>query len=377
MTAKLLGGSHSSGSRPKTVTELGVDADLLLRLAQGGLDHVLPRVQGAAGERHLTGVRAHVVGALGEQQLAALGTLAEQHEYGAAAGVAVRRRHEPGQVGRLDVAGRLLDRPQPVGEVPRSASQADPEVLARRARRARRRSRSRPGRGSPCRRRRRTANAGTPRIEPGYGVVGIEVAARVGEQRIGHAGLFGRARARPRAAGPGSRPRSPGPGRRTSRRTPASAGISLRHGPHQDAQRLTTSGPRRLARSTSGPPPRQGRVRSGRPPSTGSPVPGTQSSMPAVGLERRAAAGCRRRSSPRPATGRRRRCSRSAAARPRRAQPGGGASCAALGLHQLGRGLGVGRALAVRRAPLRDGARTARGLLRVADRGDRARSGGG
>ena len=60
-------------------------------------------------------------------------------EYGAAAGVAARRGHEPGQVGGLDLARRPLDRAQPVREVrgrDRAAHRLIPRCLRTRATRS-------------------------------------------------------------------------------------------------------------------------------------------------------------------------------------------------------------------------------------------------
>ena len=88
------------GQPPEDLDAARVEPDLLLGLAQRGLDRGLAGVDRPARERDLPGVRAHVVRALGEQQLAALRALAEQHEYGAPARVAAGRRREPGQLGR-------------------------------------------------------------------------------------------------------------------------------------------------------------------------------------------------------------------------------------------------------------------------------------
>ena len=129
----------------------GVEGDLLLGLAQRGLDRGLPRVDGAAGEGHLAGVRAHVVGALGQQDLAlAVGIgVGEEHQDRPAAGVVALGRHEAGQLVDGDLGARVDDRAQPAGEVVASdhrvhtSSQGHPEVLARPGPRSRPRSRPR------------------------------------------------------------------------------------------------------------------------------------------------------------------------------------------------------------------------------------------
>ena len=86
VTAKLLGGSHSSGSSPKTSTPAGSSPVSSSASRSAASTGGLAGVDRAAGEGHLAGVGAHVVGALGEQQVAARrGALAEQHQHGAAA----------------------------------------------------------------------------------------------------------------------------------------------------------------------------------------------------------------------------------------------------------------------------------------------------
>ena len=96
VTAKLLGGSHSSGSSAKTSTPSGSQAGLLLGLAQRGLRGRLAGVDRAARERHLARVGAHVVGTLGQQQVAlrspnSSSTAPRRRDR-------VLRRDEPGQV---------------------------------------------------------------------------------------------------------------------------------------------------------------------------------------------------------------------------------------------------------------------------------------
>ena len=71
MTAKPLGGSHSSGSSPNTWTPAGSRPVSSSASRSAACDGGLARVDRAAGEGHLAGVGAHVVGALDEQYLAA------------------------------------------------------------------------------------------------------------------------------------------------------------------------------------------------------------------------------------------------------------------------------------------------------------------
>ena len=101
MTAKLLGGSHSSGSSPKTSTSAGSSPISSWASRSAACDGRLTVVERAARERHLAGVGAHVVGPLGEQQLAAVGevvgaarvvvAVGEDHQHGAAARVGCPR----------------------------------------------------------------------------------------------------------------------------------------------------------------------------------------------------------------------------------------------------------------------------------------------
>ena len=116
VTAKLLGGSHSSGSDANTSTPDGstpVSSSASQR-GRGGGGVLL--VDGAAREGDLPGVGAHVVGALGEQQVGTGRTVAEEHEDGAAAGVGPLGRDEPGQLLDGDVHGSAPDRLQPIRE---------------------------------------------------------------------------------------------------------------------------------------------------------------------------------------------------------------------------------------------------------------------
>ena len=196
VTAKLLGGSHSSGSSPNTSTPAGSRPVSSSASRSAACTGVSPGVDRAARERHLAGVGAHVVGALGEQQVGRRRALAEQHQDGAAARVGVLGRHEPGQVVDGDRRGAGLDRAQPLGQlgpvtgsVPRcsltsatssstdsrppacwwatGAVGVDQQELAGR------------------RRRRRTASSARA------------AALGVGEQRVGHPGLRTRSRAAP------------------------------------------------------------------------------------------------------------------------------------------------------------------------------------
>ncbi len=129
-----------------------------------------------------------------------------------------------------------------------------------------------------------------------------------------------------------------------------STGISSRHGPHQDAHRLTTIGPRRRGEVDVGATAEAGqRHRRAAHPRPVAASPGTHGSTPASafccrssGVSTSIFAGARGGGRPARAAGeqqRRRQRGRRAAFMP------------ALGLHQRGGGLGVGRALAVRRAP--------------------------
>ena len=117
MTAKLLGGSQSSGRLAKTSTPAGsrpVSSSASRRAAASGGG--VGVVDLAAGEAHLARVGAHVVGALGEQQVGTLGALAEEHQHRALAGVGGRRGHEPADVLGGDGARALTDRLEPVGK---------------------------------------------------------------------------------------------------------------------------------------------------------------------------------------------------------------------------------------------------------------------
>ena len=97
-------------------------------LAQRGLARALARLDAASGERDLTRVAAHVVGALGQQQVGSVVALAEEHQHGAASRVGVVGREEAGEVTDSDRPGTLLDRPQPLRPGRRPA-QRHPEVV--------------------------------------------------------------------------------------------------------------------------------------------------------------------------------------------------------------------------------------------------------
>ena len=225
-------------------------------------------------------MRAHRVAALGEQQVGAGRALAEEHQHGARPRLLVLGRHEPGQVVDGDRAGGLLDRPQPVGKV--GASQVDSEVLADQVDDLVRRVDA-----TELARRRSCPSASTKYIVGRPGIFGelvdaLQVAARVGQRRVGDPALPRPPRGRCRGTGPGSRCRAPAPGRRSASSKACSAGISLRHGraaglPEAEHHRPLAA----WTRSTLVPPPRQGSVTSGSAPPPG---PGTQSSMPISAL---------------------------------------------------------------------------------------------
>ena len=101
MTAKLLGGSHSSGSVAKTSMPAGSTPVSSCGLPQrGGRGRGVGVVDRAAGEGDLAGVGAHVVGPLGQQQVGPGRALAEEHQHGALAGVGPLGWHEPAEVAR-------------------------------------------------------------------------------------------------------------------------------------------------------------------------------------------------------------------------------------------------------------------------------------
>ena len=85
-------------------------ADLLVRLAQRGVDQLLAVVAPAARERDLAGVAAQVVAAAGEDGVQAAVVLEDRHEHGGVAAAV----HVHGQ--------RLLGRDQDGGELVRRAS---------------------------------------------------------------------------------------------------------------------------------------------------------------------------------------------------------------------------------------------------------------
>jgi hypothetical protein len=94
---------------------VGPQPGLLLGLTQGGLARGLARVDRAAGERHLAGVGPHVVGALGQQEVA-LG--AEEQQHRPATSDRVVGRDELRQVVGGDLPRRRGHRLQPVGDHP-------------------------------------------------------------------------------------------------------------------------------------------------------------------------------------------------------------------------------------------------------------------
>ena len=124
VTAKLLGGSHSSGSRRTPRPPVG-SRPISSSASRSAAWTRSRRVDRAARERHLAGVGAHVVGALGEQQLAALGALAEQHQHRAG-----RASPPGGGVNRVRSFAEIAsaprsDRLEPVGDhrsIPRCSS---------------------------------------------------------------------------------------------------------------------------------------------------------------------------------------------------------------------------------------------------------------
>ena len=108
--------------REPQLGQLGEDLDavgpqpgLLLGLAQCRLPRRLARVDRAAGEGHLPGVGAHVVGPLGQEEVA---LRAEQQQDGAPPGDGVLGRDELRQVVGGDLAGRHRHGLEPVGDHP-------------------------------------------------------------------------------------------------------------------------------------------------------------------------------------------------------------------------------------------------------------------
>ena len=179
-------------------------------------------------------------------------------------GLGALGRDEAGQLVGGDRRGALADRLEPVGEI--TGSQRHPEVLLDEVLELVERldlTTSSTVDDLAARRRRARAN-GQP-ADPGNGAL---PSSRPAGRRAA-----GRSRRSPRA----SSRRLLGLGVLVVDaehvdlagvllvRTAGRSGSSLRHGPHQIAHRLTTSGPRSVARSTSGPPPRQGRVTLGQP----------------------------------------------------------------------------------------------------------------
>ena len=82
-------------SSANSVTSDGIEADLLVGLAQRGLGRRLAGVRAAAGEADLALVVAHVAGAAGEQDLGALLAVGEGDEHGGRPGVGERRGDRP------------------------------------------------------------------------------------------------------------------------------------------------------------------------------------------------------------------------------------------------------------------------------------------
>ena len=220
-----------------------VEAGLLLRLAQRRLDRRLPRVDGPAGERHLAGVRAHVVGALGEQQVSRPSRVLAPNSISTAP-----LRASPSS------GGRNLVRSSPVIVAAASAIGAASQS------------------GS-------AAHRSTPRcsldqlldlldglerlvghvgdlavlvdedlqrqpLEVGQRVRAVEVAQRVGQQAVGHAGLGDELDGRRRAGSPGSRCRDRRPRRRTAGGTPRAPASPRGRSRTVVAQKLITIGPR-------------------------------------------------------------------------------------------------------------------------------------
>ena len=97
---------------------VGIEAGLLVRLAQRGGDGPgVGGVDGPAGERGLARVRAHLGGALGEQQLGRVPRAGEQHEHCGTAPVRRRAGDAPPErhVVGPEAPARLDERGEPVG----------------------------------------------------------------------------------------------------------------------------------------------------------------------------------------------------------------------------------------------------------------------
>ena len=98
-----------------------VEAGLLLGLAKrrphrtGSVGIAVLRVEGAAGEPGLAGMRAQGPGAFHQEQLGAAGAVAEEDQHRGLPAAALRRQ-EAAELARLDRRGRAGHRGQPLGQ---------------------------------------------------------------------------------------------------------------------------------------------------------------------------------------------------------------------------------------------------------------------
>ena len=193
-----------------------------------------------------------------------------------------------------DRAGGLLDRPQPVGQARLAVVTGPaPEVLVDQV--------DQLVDGVDAAGLRRSATSPSASTKHEYGqpadprelVGALEVAAGVGERGVGRRRLSrASSSALPGLGVAGVDAEDGDLVAVLLVERPGSAGISSRHGAHQDAQRLTTIGPAQRGQVDVAPPPRQGRVSSGSAPPPRRRAAGLDAGL---GLELRAAAGCRRR----------------------------------------------------------------------------------
>ena len=265
VTAKLLGGSHSAGSAAEHVDAGRVEPGLLLGLAQRGLHGGLAGVDRPPGKETWPGCERM-------SWARSVSSRSGPAPSPKSISTAPRRRARPGggmnRVRSWPVIerGGVRDRPQPVRESQYGAHRSPRG--ARSTRSTSSSAESTPPASTWRRRRPRRRRASAARGSPANVAGTLQIAARVGEQRVGDTALPGQRRAR-----------APGtvlvvdaddrrPGRRTARGRPGGP-ASPRGTGRTRRPEVDTIGPSRRRPGRRGPPPRQGRVTSGSAPPPG------------------------------------------------------------------------------------------------------------